>query len=90
MPTAAIIGTGLIGASVGLALKEVGWTIVAWDPSPQALEVATERQAADRTASSVSEANERAAVQGADPVVANGNVRSSSAPASSLPARTPP
>lgn len=67
MPTAAIIGTGLIGASVGLALKEVGWTIVAWDPSPQALEVATERQAADRTASSVSEA-----VQGVDLVVLAG------------------
>lgn len=56
MPTVAIIGTGLIGASVGLALKEQGWKTIGWDPSPEALERAAERNAADSTASSVSEA----------------------------------
>jgi prephenate dehydrogenase len=56
MSSVAIIGTGLIGASVGLALKEQGWKTVGWDPSPAALELATERHAADSAASSVAEA----------------------------------
>jgi len=56
MSSVAIIGTGLIGASVGLALKEQGWKTVGWDPSPTALELATERHAADSAASSVAEA----------------------------------
>ena len=56
MSSVAIIGTGLIGASVGLALKEQGWKTVGWDPSPVALELATERHAADSAASSVAEA----------------------------------
>ena len=56
MPSVAILGTGLIGASVGLALKEQGWTTIGWDPSPEALERAAERNAADVTARSVSEA----------------------------------
>lgn len=56
MPSVAIIGTGLIGASVGLALKEQGWKTIGWDPSPGALERAAERNATDSTAASVSEA----------------------------------
>jgi prephenate dehydrogenase len=56
MPTVAIIGTGLIGASVGLALHDQGWATVGWDPSPSALELASERHAADRAADSVSDA----------------------------------
>ena len=52
MPTVAIIGTGLIGASVGLALKDQGWKTIGWDPSPDALERATERNATDSAASS--------------------------------------
>ncbi len=67
MPTVAIIGTGLIGASVGLALKEQGWTAVGWDPSPTALGLAADRHAADTTAGSVSEA-----IGGADLVVLAG------------------
>jgi len=67
MPTVAIIGTGLIGASVGLALKDQGWTTIGWDPSPDALERATERNATDSAASSVSEA-----IHGVDLVVLAG------------------
>lgn len=58
MPRVAIIGTGLIGASIGLALKAQGWDTVGWDPSPDALELAAERHAADSTATSVMEAIE--------------------------------
>ena len=39
MPNVAILGTGLIGASVGLALREQGWGSVGWDPSPVALDL---------------------------------------------------
>ena len=67
MPTVAIIGTGLIGASVGLALKDQGWKTIGWDPSPGALERATERNATDSAASSVSDA-----IQGVDLVVLAG------------------
>jgi prephenate dehydrogenase len=67
MPTVAIIGTGLIGASVGLALKDQGWKTIGWDPSPEALERATERNATDSAASSVSEA-----IEGVDLVVLAG------------------
>jgi len=67
MPTVAIIGTGLIGASVGLALKDQGWKTIGWDPSPEALERATERNATDSAASSVSEA-----IDGVDLVVLAG------------------
>jgi prephenate dehydrogenase len=57
MPSVAIIGTGLIGASVGLALREQGWATVGWDPSPTALGLAAERHATD-SAASVDEAIE--------------------------------
>jgi len=67
MPTVAIIGTGLIGASVGLALKDQGWKTIGWDPSPDALERATERNATDSAASSVSDA-----IEGVDLVVLAG------------------
>jgi len=53
----AIVGTGLIGTSVGLAAHRVGgWTIAGWDPDPAALSVAEERGAIDRAASSVEDA----------------------------------
>ncbi|MDP9144089.1 MAG: prephenate dehydrogenase/arogenate dehydrogenase family protein, partial [Actinomycetota bacterium] len=67
MPRVAIIGTGLIGASVGLALKEQGWNTIGWDPSPEALEHAEERHAVDSTATSISEA-----IVGADLVLIAG------------------
>jgi prephenate dehydrogenase len=53
----AVIGTGLIGASVGLAAKRAGVGAVAgYDPDPQALAVAAERGAVDEQAPSVEQA----------------------------------
>ena len=66
MSRVAILGTGLIGASVGLALKEQGWYSIGWDPSPAAIQTAVNRGAAE-AAPSVSEA-----VAGADLVVLSG------------------
>ncbi len=54
--TVSIIGTGLIGASVGLALRETGWTAIGWDTHPSALELASDRGALDRMAGSEDEA----------------------------------
>ena len=57
----AIVGTGLIGASVGLAAKRAGNTEVAgYDPDPEALALAAERGAVDRPAGSLVEAVEDA------------------------------
>src|SRR5918911_1660472 len=53
----AIVGTGLIGASVGLAAKRAGVTKVdGFDPDPGALEQAAERGAVDTPAPSLGEA----------------------------------
>jgi prephenate dehydrogenase len=53
----AIVGTGLIGASVGLAAKRTGIERVAgFDPDPEALRVARERAAVDLAAGSLAEA----------------------------------
>jgi prephenate dehydrogenase len=46
----AVIGTGLIGASVGLAAKQRGHTVVGHDPDERALAVAVERGAVDEAA----------------------------------------
>ena len=53
---AAILGTGLIGASIGMALRAVGWTIAGWDPLAPALETAVERGAVDMAARDIDEA----------------------------------
>ena len=42
---ATVLGTGLLGASVGLALRSQGWTVNGWDPDPEALNGAGERGA---------------------------------------------
>jgi prephenate dehydrogenase len=42
---AIIHGTGLLGASVGLALRSQGWDVAGWDPSREALAEATRRGA---------------------------------------------
>jgi prephenate dehydrogenase len=53
----AVIGTGLIGGSVGLAAKRAGRTeIVGYDADPQALEAALNHGAVDRGAGSPAEA----------------------------------
>ncbi|MGH8951343.1 MAG: prephenate dehydrogenase [Acidimicrobiia bacterium] len=67
MPKVAIIGTGLIGASVGLALRDQGWETTGWDPSPDALGLAAERHAAESAAGSVEQA-----IEGVDLVVLAG------------------
>ena len=57
----AIVGTGLIGASVALAAKRNGSSeVIGYDPEPQALGAAVERGAVDRPASSAAEAVEDA------------------------------
>jgi prephenate dehydrogenase len=48
----AIVGTGLIGASVGLAARKTGAEVVGFDPDPAALESAVERGAVDEAAPS--------------------------------------
>ena len=59
----AIVGTGLIGASVGLAAKRVGgWTVAGYDADAAAREVARERGAVDVAATSLEEAVEGAAL----------------------------
>lgn len=59
----AIIGTGLIGASVGLAAKRAGVGHVAgFDPDSESLAVARGRKAIDEAARSVQEAVEDAAL----------------------------
>jgi prephenate dehydrogenase len=57
----AVVGTGLIGASVGLAAKRAGIENVSgYDPDPEALAVAAERGAVDRPSTSLVEAVEEA------------------------------
>ena len=57
----AIVGTGLIGASIGLAAKRAGVEQVSgYDADPEALAVAAERGAVDAAAGSVVEAVEEA------------------------------
>ena len=41
----AVVGTGLIGASAGLAAKRAGSSVVGWDEDPATLDVAVERGA---------------------------------------------
>jgi len=52
----AIIGTGLIGASVGLAATRAGDTVSGFDPDERALAVAAERGAVDEPRGSLVEA----------------------------------
>lgn len=48
--TVGIVGLGLIGGSVGLALREPGRTILGYDPSPSNSSLAVERFCVDRLA----------------------------------------
>ena len=47
MRSVAILGTGLIGTSIGLALREAGWGVVGWDPDTAIGEEALERGGLD-------------------------------------------
>lgn len=51
----ALSGTGLIGASFGLALAELGHDVTAWDPDADHLRIAWEAGAADATTGSFAE-----------------------------------
>jgi prephenate dehydrogenase len=51
----AIVGTGLIGASVGLAAKRSGAEVAGFDPDPAALAAAVERAAVDTAAGTLAE-----------------------------------
>jgi prephenate dehydrogenase len=42
-----VVGTGLIGASIGLAAAGLGVRVAGWDPDPRALSVAAERGAVE-------------------------------------------
>ena len=42
MPSVAISGIGLIGASIGLGLRRAGWDVIGWDPDPATLATAHE------------------------------------------------
>jgi prephenate dehydrogenase len=59
----AIVGTGLIGASVGLAARRAGHDLSGWDADPSALAAAAERGAVEPAASAAE------AVAGAELVV---------------------
>ncbi|MGH3101213.1 MAG: prephenate/arogenate dehydrogenase family protein, partial [Thermoleophilia bacterium] len=52
----AVIGTGLIGASVGLAAKRGGATVVGFDADRPTAEVAAERGAVHEVAGTLGEA----------------------------------
>ena len=56
MPDTAILGVGLIGGSIGLRLRECGWRVTGWSPSPATLELAVRRGAIDVAAASPEEA----------------------------------
>jgi prephenate dehydrogenase len=52
----AILGTGLIGASIGLAARTAGWKVTGYDPDPAAAAEARERGALDEVAAGPAEA----------------------------------
>jgi prephenate dehydrogenase len=68
--SAAVVGTGLIGASTGLALKAAGWKVTGWDPDVSALSTALEIGALDDRATSF-----RESIEGAQLIVLAGPPR---------------
>lgn len=46
-PTAAVIGTGLMGGSVGMALRAHGWFVTGWDEDPERRRLALDLGAVD-------------------------------------------
>jgi prephenate dehydrogenase len=67
---ATILGTGLIGASVGAGLREAGWKVTGWDPEPSHLREASEMGAVDEILTDFPER-----ISGEDLVVLAGPVR---------------
>lgn len=66
---AAVLGTGLIGASIGIGLRNTGWSVTGWDPNPAALAHAGQVGAFDVGATSL-----EGAVVGVELVVLAGPV----------------
>ncbi|MHB8619739.1 MAG: prephenate dehydrogenase [Chloroflexota bacterium] len=66
----ALLGVGLIGGSIGLALRQAGWPVGGWGPNRRTLELAAGMGAIDRVASSAG-----AAVAQAELVVLAGPIR---------------
>jgi len=58
-PNVAILGLGLIGGSIGLGLREKDWPVTGWSPSPETRDLALDRGAVDRAASTAEEAVKR-------------------------------
>jgi len=67
----AILGVGLIGGSIGLAVRAEGWHVAGWGPRDESLQLALRRGAVDRIAATPEEA-----VEDAELVVLAGPVRS--------------
>jgi prephenate dehydrogenase len=57
---AGILGTGLIGASIGLSLGRLGWKVTGWDKDPYALSIAASRGAVSSMAASEEDLTSRA------------------------------
>ena len=70
MDRAAVLGTGLIGASLGMALRQAGWAVAGWDPDRSALQGAAGRGAIDHPCATGDDA-----VDGAELVVLAGPLR---------------
>ncbi len=64
MRSAAVVGTGLIGTSIGIGLSVRGWEVCGWDPNPSHLDQAAAMGAIANRAAGLTEA-----VAGADLVV---------------------
>lgn len=62
-----MVGTGLIGSSIGIALRTQGWTVAGWDPDPAHREGARSVGAIDNSTESI-----ELAVRDADLVVLAG------------------
>lgn len=78
----AILGLGLMGASLGLALRGLGWEVAGYDAAPGVAQRAVERGAVDSAAASVEEAVAGAElVVMAAPVLAMRDLLTSLAPA---------
>src|SRR5579883_2617630 len=56
----AILGVGLIGGSIGLAVRREMWQVTGWGPRAESLRLALRRGAIDRIAASAEEACEEA------------------------------
>ena len=64
MHSASVVGTGLIGASIGIGLSVAGWEVCGWDTKPEHLAQAASVGAISKQAGSLEEA-----VEGAEMVI---------------------